>query len=157
MATFEEKAKSFVSTAAQIARSQNAEPIATVLEKSSPSLIQSGSDPEGPTVYYTLMLEVPIRTYAAIEEERESLERTIRDRLRPIVRPHTDNWISEVIISPTLALESRPTAPAPEQGEAVEETPSFWQPGFFRLFISHTSAYNVSDHKLRTALTNEHV
>src|SRR5713226_5365557 len=107
MATFEDKAKSLVATAAQIARAQNAEPMATVLEESSASLIQSGSDPEGPSVYYTLMLEIPIRTYAAIEENREGFEHAIRERLRPIIRPHTDNWISEVIISPTLAEESR--------------------------------------------------
>lgn len=152
MSTFEDKAKSLVATAAQIARAQNAEPIATVLEESSASLIQSGSDPEGPTIYYTLMLEVPITTYAAVEEKREGLEHAIRDRLRPIVRPYSDNWISEVIISPTLAEESRPTAPAPEQGEAAEEAPSFWQPGFFRLFISHTSANKVAAHNLASFL-----
>jgi hypothetical protein len=157
MATFEEKAKSLVATAAQIARAQKAEPIATVLEKSSASLIQSGSDPEGPTIYYALMLEVPIKTYAAIEENREGLEHAIRERLRPIVRPHTDNWISEVIISPTLAEESRPTAPASEQGEPAEEAPSFWQPGFFRLFISHTSANKIAAHNLKSSLTKYQV
>jgi TIR domain len=150
--TFEEKAKSLVATAAQIARARNAEPIATVLEESSASLIQSGSDPEGPTVYYTLMLEVPIKTYATIEENRESLEHEIRERLRPIVRPYADNWISEVIISPNIAEESRSTAPAPEQGEASEEVPSFWQPGFFRMFITHTSAHKVAAHNLASFL-----
>ncbi len=152
MATFEDKAKSLVATAAQIARARNAEPIATVLEESSASLIQSGSDPEGPTVYYTLMLEVPIRTYAAIEENREGLEQAIRERLRPIVRPYADSWISEVIISPKIADESRLTTPPQEQGDASEEVPSFWQTGFFRLFISHTSANKVAAHNLASFL-----
>ncbi len=86
-ATFEDKAKSIVATAAQVARMQNAEPIATILEQSTASLIQSGSDSEGPAVYYTLMLEVPIKVYARIEEDREALEQLIVKRLRPIVRP----------------------------------------------------------------------
>jgi hypothetical protein len=45
MPTFEEKAKSIVATAAQVARMQNAEPIATVLEQAVASLVQSGGRP----------------------------------------------------------------------------------------------------------------
>ena len=156
MASFEDKAKSLVITAAQIARAQNAEPIATVLEQSSASIIQSGSEPEGP-VFYTLMLEVPIKIYAVVEGNREDLEIAIRERLRPIVRPYADSFISEVIISPRLADGSRPTPPVPEQGEATEEVTSFWQPGFFRLFITHTSAYKSSAHNLRNSLTKYQV
>jgi hypothetical protein len=157
MPTFEDKAKSLVATAAQVARMQNAEPIATVLEQSSASLILTGAEDEGPTTYYTLMLEVPIRVYAQIEEDRDALEQIIAKRLQPIVRPYTYNWISQVIISPEMVGESRPALPTPELGGAPEEAPSFWQPGFFRLFISHTSANKDAAHNLKNSLTKYHV
>lgn len=156
-ATFEDKAKSIVATAAQVARMQNAEPIATILEQSTASLIQSGSDSEGPAVYYTLMLEVPIKVYARIEEDREALEQLIVKRLRPIVRPYSDNWISEVIVSPEIAGDVRlASMPKLEEG-AGEEAPSFWQSGSFRMFISHTSDSKVSAHNLKNALTKYQV
>jgi hypothetical protein len=62
--------------------------------------------------------------------------------------------ITEVVISPILAGESRPVEPRPAEGEEeeAEEAPSFWQPGFFRLFISHTSANKDSAHRLKQAL-----
>jgi TIR domain len=154
--TFEDKAKSIVATAAQVARMQNAEPVATLLEQSEPSLLESGSDPEGPT-FYTLMLEVPVRTYAKIEDDREALEQIIVKRLRPILRPYPGNWVSEVIISPKVS-GAIPPALTPESGEgAVEDVASFWQSGFFRLFVSHTSASKVSAHNLKNHLRKYHV
>jgi hypothetical protein len=153
MPTFEDKAKSLVATAAQVARIQNAEPVATILEQSAASIIQSGSDAEGPTVYYTLMLEVPVRTYANIEEDREALEHVIVKRLRPILRSDTHDWISEVVLSPRMSGNSR-LAPVPGRGDGTaEEVASFWQLGFFRLFISHTSASKTSAHNLKRHLT----
>src|SRR5258705_13726699 len=111
MPSFEEKAKDIVWAAAQIARAQKQEPDATVLEKSSASLIHNGSDPNGASIY-TLTLEVPIGTYVEIEQYREGLEQSIRERIRPIVRRFPDTWISEVIITPELIAASAPTEPA---------------------------------------------
>ena len=128
---------------------QKVEPLAEVLERSSARLIQNGSDEEGPTVYYTLMLEVPIRTYAQIEPVRGSLELEIAERLHTIARPYTDNRISEVIISPEVADRNRTESGL--EKEFAEEIPSFWQSRFFRLFISHTSSSKVSVHKLKTS------
>jgi hypothetical protein len=150
--TFEEKATDIVAVAAQIARAQNAEPVATVLEKSAASMIQNGSDPYGEAIYYTLTLEIPIYTYANIEEQREGLEQSIRERIRPIVRRYPDTHISEVIITPELSITSRPAALQTEEVPKIEDAPSFWQTGFFRLFISHTHPNKTSAHNLKTAL-----
>jgi TIR domain len=98
------------------------------------------------------MLELPIRVYAQIEEDRDALEQMVVKRLRPIVRP-SGNWISEAIISPEIVGEFRPASNAPEMGATFEEVTSFWEPGFFRLFISHTSANKDAAHNLKNSLT----
>jgi TIR domain len=57
-----------------------------------------------------------------------------------------------VVISPILAEGSRPEEPQPSTGISPEDIPSFWQPGFFRLFISHIAAHKASAHRLKEAL-----
>ncbi len=153
MAGFEDRAKALAATAAKIARLQNAEPEATVLEQSSPTLLQTGSanNFDGTTDLFTLMLEIPIPTYAALDN-REDTETTILHRVRPLVRTEPGNAITEVVISPVLSEESRPAEERTEGGDTEEEVPSFWQPGFFRLFISHTSTNRESAHRLKRAL-----
>ena len=137
MPGFEDQVQNIVSVAAQIARAQNVEPDATVLENASPSLILSGYDDEG-SPYYALTLEIPIQTYVQIEHSRDSVEKLIFNRNRPIIRRYPGSWVSEVIVTPVL---STPALPSPRPGEGREQTEelaSFWQTGFFRLFISHT-------------------
>lgn len=151
MPSFEESAKDIVWAAAQIARAQKEEQEATVLEKSSASLIHNGTDANGTSIY-TLTLEVPIETYVAMEQYREDLEQRIRERIRPLIRRFPDTWISEVIITPELAATSIPVGPTPEHEQESEEAPSFWVTGFFRLFISHTHDNKTSAHNLKVAL-----
>jgi hypothetical protein len=62
------------------------------------------------------------------------------------------NVITEVLISPILAEESRPAEPAPSTDVPPEEIPSFWQPGFFRLFITHVAASKAYAHQLKELL-----
>jgi hypothetical protein len=148
---FEDRAPALITTAGKIARLQGAESEADILEQARGSLIQTGSQADfGETTdFYTLMLEVPIPTYAKIDEQREGLEKLICRRVQQLVRTEVGKWISEVVISPILAEDSRPTVNLLEQGEAHDEVPSFWQKGFFRLFISHTSANKESAHRLK--------
>jgi len=159
MTPFDDRAQVLVATAAHIARLQNAEPEASVLEESSASLLQNGSQSNFGEMsnLCTLMLEVPIARYAAIEDQRNGLEQVILRRLVPIVRAYVGNVITEVVISPTLAEESRPAEPSAEEGGTREEAPSFWQHGFFRLFVSHTSANKESAHRLKQSLAKYQV
>jgi hypothetical protein len=157
MPTFEEKAGEIVRVAAEIARAQNFEPLATVLEKSSASLIESGSDPYNETTNYALTLEIPVRTYAEIEGHRDGLEQTIRERIRPILRKYPGSWISEVIITPEFTPKPTSASVTPEEEQPLEEIPSFWQKGFFRLFITHTSPNKVSAHNLKSSLAKYQV
>lgn len=154
MPGFEDIAQSITLTAAQIARLQGAHVEANILEQSFASLVQTGSqDDWGQTMYfYTLMLAIPIPTYANIEQNRDKLEQSILARVKQIVRTEPGNRVTEVVISPVLAHEGQPTEPTPQQAGGAEEVPTFWQPGYFRLFISHTSANKESAHRLKNAL-----
>ena len=155
---FEEMASALVATAAKIARLQDLDLEADVLESASATLIQTGSSEDfGQSYdYYTLMLEVPIPTYVAIDEVRVQLEKMIHKRIEQLVRTEKANRITEVVISPVLAQRTRPVSPTPEEG-TLEEAPTFWQRGCFRLFISHTSANKARAHALKQALTEYHI
>jgi TIR domain-containing protein len=146
----EEKAKDIVNVAAQIARAQGGEPEATVLGNCIASLIFDGEDYD--VSLYTLTLEIPIQTYANIEQYREGLEQSIRERIRPIARRYPDSRITQVIITPELSPEAHSPAKPEEQPQQPEDAPSFWKTGFFRLFISHTHPNKLSAHNLKTAV-----
>lgn len=153
MPTFAERAGPLVAAAAQIARLKGVSLEATVLEKARASLVATGYDNwNGGTDLHTLMLEVPIPTYAAVEDHREELERSIRDRVALLVRKEVGNSITEVVISPVLPETARPVDDTISQSDEGTDLPTFWQPGFFRLFISHASAKKASAHRLKEAL-----
>jgi hypothetical protein len=152
MAEFEDRAKALAATAGKIARLQDAKFEADLLEESLASLVKTGSQEEDwgeVRDFYTFMLEVPIPTYAVIDNQREKLEKSICRRVQQLVRTQFGKLITEVVISPILAEESRPVEIRPEEEKPQEETPSFWQTGFFRLFISHTSTNKESAHRLK--------
>ena len=151
MPTLVDNARDIVTVAAQIARAQALEPITEVLEKAVATILAQGTDEHG-TELYALTLELPVETYAEIEGYREGLERTIRERIEPIIRRYPATRIEEVIITPVLP--STPSAQASRTDALPEpaDLPSFWTPGFFRLFISHTSQNKLSAHNLKSTL-----
>ncbi len=156
---FEEMATALVATAAKIARLQDLTLDADVLETASASLIQTGSSEDfGQSYdYYTLMLEVPIPTYVAVDEVRAQLEKRIHKRIEQLVRTEKNNSITEVVISPILAEHFRPPSPTTEESTLEEQPPSYWQTGCFRLFISHTSSNKAKAHALKQFLAEYHV
>lgn len=153
MMEFTERASRIVATAAQIAQLQGASLEATVLQQARTSLVETGYDNwNGGTTLFTLMLEVPIRTYATADEQREELEKSIQRRVSQLVRGDFGNTITEVVISPALADESRPAEPLPSVDVPAEDVSSFWEPGFFRLFITHLAANRSEAHRLKELL-----
>jgi len=156
---FEEKAAALVATAAKLASLQGLTPDTEVLESATASMVQTGSENNwGETVdFYTLMLEVPIPIYAAVDRVRAQLEKRLSDRFAELVRTAPGNRITEVVISPELAEHSRPERPKSTNEQTEEEPPSFWQAGCFRLFISHTAANKESAHRLKEGLASYHV
>lgn len=154
MTAFADRAKQFATTAAQIARLRGASEEAAVLERAAASLVETGYDNwNGGTTFYTFMLELPVPYYVSIEPRRDELEQSILARVAQFGRVEIGNGITAVVISPMLTDEVRATtASAPTDDSAQEETPSFWQPGFFRLFISHLAASKEKAHRLKNAL-----
>jgi len=152
MNSFLDRATVITATAEKIARLQGATLEASVLAVAKPTLIETGYDDyDGSNSLHTLMLQVPIPTYAAADDI-EALERAIQRRVAQITRNDRGNLITYVVISPELADASKHEArPAPLDGPA-EDVPSFWQPGYFRLFITHLAAHKAGAHRLKEAL-----
>ena len=152
MSTFLDRAASIAATAATIARLQGATIEATVLSVAQPSLLETGFDSyDGSNSLHTLMLQVPIPTYAELEDI-EGIEKSIQRRVSQIIRPDLGNLITEVIISPKPAGDSILPVVAASPDGAPEEVPSFWQAGYFRVFITHLAGNKASAHKLKEAL-----
>jgi hypothetical protein len=153
MTRFEDRAARIVTTAAQIAKLQGAALEASLLEQARAEFVETGYDNwDGGITFYTLMLEVPIRLYASVGERREPLEKAIQSRVAQIVRGETGSHITDVVISPVLAEESRPAEPEPATDVPPEDIPSFWQAGFFRLFITHVALHRAKAHELKEHL-----
>lgn len=158
MDTFPERAGQIARTAQEIAKLQGASLEATVLGQAAASLVETGYDNwNAGTNLFTLMLEVPVPAYAAIGDQCAELEHSIQQRVSQVVRTHIGNCITDVVISPILARESRPVESAPTTDTPAEEIPSFWQPGFFRLFITHVVANKIEAHQLKKVLVQYQV
>ncbi len=158
MTTFADRAKSFAATAAQIARISGAVAEADVLERSSASLVETGYDNwNDGTTFFTLMLEIPVGVYVAVDSKRDELEQSILSRVSQFTRAEAGNRITAVVVSPVLTDEVRAPVPASEPGQGEEAIPSFWQPGFFRLFISHLASNKEKAHALKEALARYQV
>lgn len=154
METFADRAKPLAATAAEIARLQGASVEARVLGEASASMIHNGYDNyNGGVDLYTLLIEVPVPTYAELEDERDKLEESIRHRVSQLVRTEGGVAISNVVISPVVRQESHASyEPEVPDVSSRETVPTFWQQGYFRAFISHVSSQKVAAHRLKEAL-----
>lgn len=155
MASFRERAGQIVRTAKKIAELRGATAEALLLSQASASLIETGYDNwNGGTDFYTLTLEVPVAVYAKVEDEREDLEKAVLRRVVDLVRAELGVAISQVVISPHME-ESEPTQT--DQDPKGELVPSFWTPGYLRLFLSHPSQVRSDAHALKAALAEYQV
>jgi hypothetical protein len=158
MPAIEDQAQSIVATAAEIARLQGTEPEATILGQSYATLLMTGSSDnfEQSIDFFTLTLEVPIPTYATLDD-RENTEERICNLVGQVARQYPGNRITQVVIGPRLLENPRARKATPPVGELTEEAPKFWTPGYFRIFISHISAMKTNAHQLKHALSKYHI
>ena len=124
-----------------------------MLAVATPRLIETGYDDfRGETDFYTLTLEVPIELYAAIEPRRDELEESILKRVKDLTRTDAGVSVTQIVVSPQLADVDAIDGDGLPGEDSAELAPAFWQPGHFRLFISHPSQIKVSVHKVKTEL-----
>lgn len=151
MTSFADRAQLLIKTAAKLATLQGHFDEKKILEKAKARLVETGYDNwNGGITFFTLVLEIPLDLYSKIEDSRKKFEETIRERMANITRTDAGNTISEVIITPILLDETTEAEDAEESD--TEIVPSFWQPGYFRLFISHSSKIKETAHALKEAL-----
>lgn len=151
METFIDKAPVLIKTAAKLASLQNLLEESEILRSAKTRMVETGYDNwDGGITFYSLLLEIPLELFSKIESSREQLEKSIREKIGGLTRMDQSNSISEVIISPILLDESFESENLVEA--KTDLAPSFWQQGYFRLFISHSVVIRESAHKLKQAL-----
>lgn len=153
METFINRATTLVKTASKLAKLQGSRQESRFLSKAKARLMETGYDNlNNGTTFFSLLLEVPIEIFSKIQNEQEQLEKSILERMAVLTRTDIGNSISEVIISPILLDE---VLELEHPGEAkTEMVPSFWTAGYFRLFISHSTAIKDKAHKLKEELAS---
>lgn len=151
-----ERLTALIRTAQEMATLQGASVVAYVLGEARARLVLSGYDNwNGGTDLYTLVLELPVSIYVEIEPDRDAIESSIRGRIVLQTRVETNESVSEVVIAP-LPVDDIvvPSVSEVKAGEEYEPIPLFWQPGYFRLFISHLSEDKAKAHTLKDVLAS---
>lgn len=155
MSSFEGQASGLVATVAGLFQHTGADREYRLLKGARATLLHTAHDNwDGGVELYTLVLDVPLEMFAAIEDRQDEIETAILHRLKKLLRIESANAITEVVITPALTADSRPKFDSPSADEAAEtdSPPSLWPAGYFRLFLSHVSTVKDKTYLLREAL-----
>jgi TIR domain len=140
-------------TLLDIYRHQGQSDILELLESANARIEQTGYDNwNGGTYVYSLMLDVPIPVFAALEPKLVDIEKNISSKLAIICRDlgeDTKDWLNTTVIVP---LTTKLTSVGPRAKPAEVEVKHIWKEGFFRLFLSHVSAHKTAVSKLKLEL-----
>jgi hypothetical protein len=102
----------------------------------------------GGTYGYTLQLQVPARTFAALGSALDEIEEDLKTRISRFARLYPNEHVEAVVIAPSFTEDSaKSTARA-------TAAPSFWPVGYFRLFLSHVSTYKAEASELARHLSD---
>jgi hypothetical protein len=97
----------------------------------------------GGTTYYSLLIRVPVPTYARVEGELERVEGEILKKVERYLRTETHDFIRDILIQP---------APSDTPVKIPPAECKFWTADYFRVFISHLSENKLSARKLKDYL-----
>jgi hypothetical protein len=121
--------------------------LSRVLEAAQPHIEVADYDNwNGGTTYHTLVLELPVVAYAAIERRAEEIEQDLGRRLGRALRNTEPNVLSSVTITPTF------TEPGSTLAASDAEGARLWGTGRLRLFLSHVSAHKLAVAALKNEL-----
>lgn len=105
-----------------------------------------------------MMLEVPVNVFASLGADQEAIEKEILARIKTLTRPTMGDEVTEVVVAPSLVDHLRIEEVTQSRPDVEPEPiPRFWQPGYFRLFVSHVSSEKERAHKLKEPLASYQV
>lgn len=106
----------------------------------------------GGTYGYTLDLQVPIDLYARIQDNLETIETDLLKKLKPLIRSYENEYLEKVIIAPKYIEDSDEDEKVDVEDTSHIKTISFWEQGYFRLFLSHISQHKETASQLQIKL-----
>jgi len=111
--------ESLIATLQDLFDHENSYPESEILATAERRIEQIGYDNwDGGTDIYGLYLDVPTKVYATYEPHLKTIEESIVEKLRPILRKYPNTWIGEIVISPKLKI---PGSPSPQAYEVTDK------------------------------------
>ena len=149
MSPFPILAEQVVATVGEILRHQRSLELVEVLTASTARIEETGYDGwnEG-TTYHTLFLDVPIPLFSRLEPDLARVESAIAEKIKSSIKNTGNDLLTNVVLAPVL-VDPMSTVVRPA---AESEAERIWEPGTFRLFLSHVSAHKVTVGNLRGQL-----
>jgi len=134
-----------VEALASVFRAEHRESLSLLLSKAKTVVRQTSYDNwNGGTCGFTLELHISARVYAQLGDV-DAVERDLLNRIGQLTRTYPNENVECVVILP-FSNDEHDDLPATAASSA-----SFWQTGFFKLFLSHVSA----DKELVATLAND--
>jgi len=131
---------SVLHTVAELLRQQGQGHALEVLEAAETRIEETGYDNwNGGTNLYTLTLVLPVRQFVKVEPDAEKIEQAIGNRLSTVLRAAGGYGVEGVRIHPKIEQAAAARKRPPES-----EVHHIWDPGRFRLFLSHVAAHKIA-------------
>jgi hypothetical protein len=147
---FPKSVEDVIATLVEIYRYQRRSDIIELLESANARIEEINYDNwNGGTYTYTLMLDVPVFIFAAVETKLAEIESSIASKLSIISRDLSNEHLDSVTIVP---LTSKSAILGPKAKPAEFEVKHLWVETYFRLFLSHVSAHKASVARLKSEL-----
>ena len=141
--------KKIILTASKILKAGGQTSLGEVLRNSSASIEFSNHDNwNGGIDYFILYLTINVDTYISLKDEIATHQTTIMETLDKICGHVESEVISSVKILPGL-IDSESEM---DEISLKREEPTFWKPGYFKLFISHLATFKKTTSALKHAL-----
>lgn len=137
-----------VATLAALLGAQGQRELAEVLKTAAARVEATDYDNwNGGTYYHALHLELPVAQYAKIEPDLNDIEQAIAAKLQTALRIGGNDLLNTVVITPAFEDSHTVASAVPE-----DDADRLWDPGLFRLFLSHVSAHKVAVSSLKGKL-----
>jgi Holliday junction resolvase RusA-like endonuclease len=141
--------KAIMLTASKLLKSDHLDTLSNIVKKATPSIQQTGYDNWNNGIYYyTVYLTVDVDSFIGVKNDLDNYQNAVLGVITQICGYIDEEVISTVRILPSVVDESSEFNGL----NTVSEEPTFWKPGYFKLFISHLSAFKQTTSILKRTL-----